>query len=174
MTPEQRTYRMSHIRQSNTKLEVILRRALWHFGFRYRVNDKRLPGTPDIVLPKYHTVIFIHGCFWHGHKGCRFYTIPKTNTEFWTAKVARNQERDQDVWRRLEAMGWFVIVVWECELKKTVFDDTVERVVAEIIKNGERYRDDLEKRRTARAAYLTEQQARKEKSLYIKKELSSL
>ena len=88
--------------------------------------------------------------------------------------MARNQERDQDVWRRLEAMGWFVIVVWECELKKTVFDDTVERVVAEIIKNGERYRDDLEKRRTARAAYLTEQQARKEKSLYIKKELSSL
>ena len=174
MTPEQRTYRMSHIRQSNTKPEVILRRALWHFGFRYRVNDKRLPGKPDIVLPKFHTIIFIHGCFWHGHKGCKYYTVPKSNTDYWTTKVARNQVRDQDVWRRLEAMGWYVIVVWECQLKKAVFDDTVERVAAEIVKNGERYRADLEKRRTARAAYLTEQQARKEKSLYIKKELSSL
>lgn len=98
--------------------ELKLRHSLWHLGFRYRVNDKRLPGSPDIVLPKYRTVIFIHGCFWHGHRDCKFYTVPKTNTEFWTAKVARNQERDQEVWRQLETKGWAVVIVWECQLKK--------------------------------------------------------
>lgn len=104
MTPEQRFKCMSHNRAKNTGPELKLRLALWRLGFRYRVNDKRLPGTPDIVLPKYHTVIFIHGCFWHGHRDCKFYTTPKTNTEFWTAKVARNQERDQVVWRQLEGV----------------------------------------------------------------------
>ena len=103
MTPEQRFKCMSHNRAKNTGPELKLRLALWRMGYRYRINDKRLPGTPDIVLPKYRTAIFIHGCFWHGHKGCKYYTIPKTNTEFWQSKVARNQERDQEVWRQLEA-----------------------------------------------------------------------
>lgn len=85
---------MAAVRASSTKPEIALRNTLWIDGFRYRINDKRLPGTPDIVLPKHHTVIFVHGCFWHGHKGCKHYTIPKTNVEFWTAKIARNQERD--------------------------------------------------------------------------------
>lgn len=121
--------------------------ALWALGFRYRVNDKRLPGSPDIVLPRYKTVIFVHGCFWHGHKGCKNYTVPKTNTDFWVAKVKRNQERDQDVWRKLEAKGWSVIIVWECELEKKKFDDTVAHVSAEININGALYQQRKEERR---------------------------
>ena len=117
---------MSQIHSSSTKPELKLRRALWSLGFRYRVNEKRLPGKPDIVLPKYRTVVFIHGCFWHGHKGCKYYTVPKTNTEFWKAKVVRNQERDQEEWRQLEAKGWAVIIVWECQLKPSVREKTLE------------------------------------------------
>ena len=174
LTHEQRHINMSAIRSTSTKPELKLRHALWHLGFRYRVNDKKLPGKPDIVLPKYHTVIFIHGCFWHGHKGCKHYTVPKTNTEFWTEKVARNQERDQDVWRRLEAMGWFVIIVWECQLKKAVFDSTVERVAAEIVQNGERYRADKAKRKAARAAYQTSRKALKAKESTFHDEIKAI
>ena len=95
LSKEERSELMSHIRSMNTKPEVALRRALWRRGFRYRVNVKNLPGSPDIVLPKHRTVVFVHGCFWHGHNGCKEYTVPKTNTEFWVNKGARNQERDQ-------------------------------------------------------------------------------
>lgn len=111
------------------------------------MNDKRLPGKPDIVLPKYRTVIFVHGCFWHGHKDCKYYTIPKTNAEFWRAKVARNQERDQEVWRKLEAKGWSVIIVWECQLKKANLEETIKRVADEIVRNGEVYRATHEERK---------------------------
>lgn len=109
---------------------------MWKQGFRYRTNDKRLPGTPDIVLPKYRSVVFIHGCFWHGHKDCPRYVVPKTNTEFWVNKVARNQKRDEEKWRQLESKGWFVIIVWECELDKKRFDSTISRVKDEIEENG--------------------------------------
>lgn len=153
---------MASIHSASTKPEMKLRHALWHQGFRYQINYKCLPGRPDIVLPKYRTVVFMHGCFWHGHKGCRTSHVPKTNTEFWVAKVARNQERDQEVWRQLEAKGWFVIIVWECELKKKVLSETVERVAAEIVRNGETYRHNLEERRRARETYRQEQKARKE------------
>ena len=162
MTYEQRHNCMSHNRASNSGPELRLRRALWRRGFRYRVNVKGLPGSPDIVLAKYRTVIFVHGCFWHGHRGCKNYTVPMTNTEFWVAKVARNQERDQEVWRQLEAKGWFVIIVWECELKKKVLSETVERVAAEIVRNGELYRLNQEERKRARETYRQEQKARKE------------
>lgn len=130
---------MSSIRSSNTKPEVNLRHALWRRGFRYLKNDKRLPGKPDIVLPKYRTVIFVHGCFWHGHNGCKKYTVPKSNTNFWTTKIANNQQRDQDVWRQLEAKGWEVIIVWECELEKKAFDGTLDMIESEIKDNGEKY-----------------------------------
>ena len=140
ITKDERSELMSHIRSVNTKPEVALRHALWRRGFRYRVNVKSLPGKPDIVLPKYRTAVFVHGCFWHGHNGCKDFTVPKTNTEFWTAKIARNQERDQDVWRQLEAKGWSVIVVWECEIAKTKFEGTLYRVTEEIKINGEQYR----------------------------------
>jgi DNA mismatch endonuclease (patch repair protein) len=140
-------------------------------GFRDRVNDKRLPGTPDIVLPKYHTVIFIHGCFWHGHRDCKFYTVPKTNTEFWSAKVARNQERDQEVWRQLEAKGWAVIIVWECQLKKATLDETIGRVESEIIRNGELYRSAQEERRRFLEAYRQMRRQQREKEAALLAEL---
>ena len=153
---------MAAIHSASTKPELNLRRALWSQGYRYRINDKRLPGTPDIVLPKYRTVIFVHGCFWHGHKGCKYFTVPKTNTDFWTAKVARNQERDQEVWRQLEAKGWSVLIVWECQLKKDRFEDTIQNVSTEIRCNGERNNDTREQRRAAREAYRLEMKAKRE------------
>ena len=162
LTIEQRHRNMAAIRSSSTKPELKLRHALWHMGFRYRVNDKRLPGKPDIVLPKYRTVIFIHGCFWHGHKGCKYYTVPKTNTAFWVAKVSRNQERDKEVWRQLEAKGWFVIIVWECQLKAARLQETVEAVASEIRKNGESYQSIQSDRKIARASYLQERRIHKE------------
>ena len=171
-TKEQRHRNMAAIRSASTKPELKLRRALWLRGFRYRVNDTRLPGKPDIVLPKYRTVIFVHGCFWHGHKGCKNYTVPKTNTDFWVAKVARNQERDQEVWRKLEAKGWSVIIVWECQFKKGSIDETVQRVTEEIVQNGEAYRAAQEERRISRDNYRKEQKARKEKERVLIREIT--
>lgn len=174
MTPEQRFKCMSHNRAKNTGPELSLRHTLWRQGFRYLVNDKRLPGRPDIVLPKYRTAIFVHGCFWHGHKDCKYYTVPKTNTEFWMAKVARNQERDQEVWRKLEAKGWSVIIVWECQLKKANFEETADRVAAEIVRNGENYRAVQEERRKARDEYRLERKARKKRERALLVEVKSL
>ena len=151
-----------------------MRQALWHNGFRYRLHFKGLLGKPDIVLPKYHTVIFINGCFWHGHKDCKNYTVPKTNTEFWVAKVARNQERDQEVWRKLEAKGWSVIIVWECQLKKANLEGTIERVAAEIVRNGENYRAAQEERRKAREEYRRERKERKEREQALLEEVRNL
>ena len=165
---------MSHIRSQNTKPEVALRRALWRRGFRYRLNVKKLPGSPDIVLPKHRTVVFMHGCFWHGHKGCKIYHLPQTNTEFWKAKITRNQERDQEEWRQLEAMGWSVIIVWECQLKKSVLEDTIRRVEDEIRLNGEQYQKAKEERKASRLAYRQERKARKERESALKAELQLL
>lgn len=117
---------MSQIRSTDTKPEMIVRRGLWKRGFRYRLNYKRLPGHPDLVLRKYKTCIFINGCFWHGHEGCKYYTVPKTNTEFWVNKVQRNKERDERVKHELNAMGWNCITVWECELKSAKRDATLQ------------------------------------------------
>ncbi len=109
---------MARIRGKDTKPEIVVRKFLFSKGFRYRVNDSRYPGTPDIVLPKYHTAIFVHGCFWHGHTDCPAFRIPKTNTDFWKKKIFRNIERDQQKINLLVTDGWNVIVVWECEFKK--------------------------------------------------------
>ena len=171
MTPEQRFKCMSHNRAKNTGPELTLRHALWNQGFRYRVNDKRLPGTPDIVLPKYRTVIFIHGCFWHGHKDCKNANIPKSNTEFWKTKITRNQQRDQEVWRQLEAKGWYVIIVWECQLKKAVLEETIRLVEEEIHLNGEQYQKAKEERKASRLAYQQERKAHKEKEAAMMAEL---
>ena len=165
---------MSHIRSVNTKPEVALRRALWRRGFRYRVNVKNLPGSPDIVLPKHRTVVFVHGCFWHGHNGCKEYTVPKTNTEFWVNKVARNQERDQEVWRKLEAKGWSVVIVWECELVKAKFAGTVERVTVEIIENGNLYRKHRQERREAREQRLQERKMSEKKKDSLMAEIKGM
>ena len=171
LTKEQRHRNMAAIRSFSTRPEQVLRHALWRQGFRYRFNDKRLPGRPDIVLTKYRTIIFVHGCFWHGHKSCKYYTIPKTNTEFWVFKIERNQARDQEVWRKLEAKGWNVIVVWECQLKKEKIDETVNRVTEEIVNNGEAYRIDQENRRKAREKYRQERKAQKERVRILLEEL---
>lgn len=124
-----RSYNMSCIKGKNTKPEEIVRKYLFSQGFRYRKNDKRLPGTPDIVLPKHKTVIFVNGCFWHGHQGCRYFVVPKTNTEFWMNKIDTNRIRDQKKMSELETMGWKVIVIWECELKPGKQDDTLGKIV---------------------------------------------
>ncbi len=174
LTPSQRHRNMAAIHSASTKPELYLRRALWHHGFRYRVNDKRLPGRPDIVLPKYRSVVFVHGCFWHGHKGCPTSHIPETNTEFWTAKIARNQERDQEVWRKLEAKGWSVIIVWECQLKKAVLEDTVNRVAEEIRHNGEILRCAQNDRKKAWEEYRLERRIRKEREQSLLEEVKSL
>lgn len=128
LTPQQRHDCMASIRSKDTKPEMIVRKGLWRKGFRYRLNDKRLPGHPDLVLRKYRTCIFINGCFWHGHNGCRYYTIPKSNTEFWMTKVKRNKERDKEEQRKLAKMGWHSIVVWECELKPQKLEGTLDSI----------------------------------------------
>lgn len=117
LSHEQRHKNMAAIHSANTKPEIIVRKYLFSHGFRYRLNHKRLPGHPDIVLRKYRTCIFINGCFWHGHEECRYFRMPKSNTEFWTAKINRNIQRDKRVQKELAAMGWHCITVWECELK---------------------------------------------------------
>lgn len=108
---------MSRIRSKNTKPEVLVRRFLFSRGFRFRIHVSRLPGKPDVVLRKYRTVIFVNGCFWHGHEECFSYTIPKTNVDFWREKIERNKERDLKKRIQLRTMGWHVIQVWECQLK---------------------------------------------------------
>ena len=126
LTIEQRHNNMAAIKGKDTKPEVLVRKYLWSHGFRYRLNHPRLPGKPDIVLRKYRTCIFVNGCFWHGHEGCKYYVVPKSNTKFWQDKIKRNQQRDLEVMPKLAEMGWHTIVVWECELKPAVREQTLE------------------------------------------------
>lgn len=126
MTAEQRHRCMSRIRSRDTKPEIIVRRWLWRQGYRYRLNVKRLPGCLDIVLTRYSTVIFVNGCFWHAHDNCDKYRVPLTNVDFWTAKFHRNRERDERNYRLLHKMGWYVLVVWECQLNKEECHDTLQ------------------------------------------------
>lgn len=104
--PEIRSYNMSRIKGKNTRPEIVVRKYLFSCGFRFRLHDKKLPGKPDIVLPKYKTVIFVHGCFWHGHEGCRYYIVPKTRTDWWLAKINRNKELDRINTKKLQEMEW--------------------------------------------------------------------
>ena len=113
-----RSFNMSMIRGTDTKPEMKLRRWLFSRGFRYRLHDKKLPGKPDIVLSKYRTVIFVHGCFWHGHEGCRYFVMPKTRTEWWREKINQNKIRDISNTNKLNEAGWIVLEVFECELKR--------------------------------------------------------
>jgi DNA mismatch endonuclease (patch repair protein) len=115
-TPLQRKKNMTAVKSKDTKPELILRKFLFSHGFRYRVNEKKLPGTPDIVLPKYKTVILVNGCFWHGHEGCKKAELPATNTEFWKKKIGNAKKHDDLVTQELKNQGWNVIICWECEI----------------------------------------------------------
>lgn len=133
LTKEQRHLNMSHIHGKDTKPEEIIRKYLFSRGYRYRKNDSRYPGKPDVVLPKYHTAIFAHGCFWHRHPGCRYATTPATSSEFWQKKFDQNVARDKKVQEQLKADGWNVIVVWECELsRKADCEERLQRLEREI------------------------------------------
>ena len=120
---------MSAIKCKDTKPELLVRKFLFSRGFRYRLNHPRLPGHPDIVLHKYRTVIFVNGCFWHGHQECKYFVLPKTNVEFWSAKIERNRKRDVEEQRQLASMGWHCITIWECQLKPRVRQQTLESLV---------------------------------------------
>lgn len=120
-----RSYNMSQIKGKNTKPEMLVRKFLHSNGFRYKLHDKNLPGKPDIVLPKYKTVIEVQGCYWHGHKNCKYFTLPKSNTEFWQEKISGNIKRDRDNHDKISALGWQLMIIWECQLKATVIQKTL-------------------------------------------------
>lgn len=122
---ETRSFNMSRIRSKNTKPELLVRKYLFSRGFRYRLHDKKLPGKPDLVLAKYKTVIFVHGCFWHGHKGCKYFVVPKTRTEWWLNKITANKANDIRAYAALKLAGFNIIEIWECELKKSVREFTL-------------------------------------------------
>lgn len=138
---EVRSMNMSHIRSTNSKPEEIVRKYLFSQGFRYRKNVKKLPGCPDIVLPKYRTAIFVNGCFWHKHN-CPRFVWPSSNQEYWRPKILRNVERDQRNTEDLKALGWNVITVWECELKKAVRDKQLRLLVEKSSKILSRKREE--------------------------------
>ena len=130
LTPEHRSWNMSHIRGKDTKIEVMVRKYLFAKGYRYRKNDKRFPGKPDIVLPKYKTVIFVNGCFWHQHVGCKQGRLPKSNVEYWKAKLSKNVLNDQIHVAQIIEMGWIPVTLWECELSND-FESTMDRLCVE-------------------------------------------
>lgn len=120
MSAEKRSALMSSIGAKDTAPEIAVRRYLWQSGFRYRLHDTKLPGKPDLILPKWHAVIFVHGCFWHQHEGCPYFRVPATRTEFWVEKLRRNKQRDEVVMVSLLEEGWRVAVVWECAVRANV------------------------------------------------------
>ena len=172
LTLQQRHLCMSHIRSKDTSAELKVRRELWRRGYRYRVNVRSLPGTPDIVLGRYRSVIFVNGCFWHGHEGCRKYTVPKSNVEFWKEKVARNRERDLLNNQRLESIAWGVITVWECELDKAHLPDTIDRIEAELKANKAKWVAYSQRRRQDRQFALEQARKRREIAALVAAELS--
>ena len=127
-----RSYNMSRIKGKHTKPELTVRKHLHAHGFRYRLHAKNLPGKPDMVLPKYKTVIFVHGCFWHGHVDCKYYVIPKTRTDWWLDKINGNIAKDDKAVAVLKERGWKVITIWECELKATVVENTLNALRKEL------------------------------------------
>jgi DNA mismatch endonuclease (patch repair protein) len=129
LTKEKRSWNMSRVKSKNTKPELLIRSYLHKMGYRFRLHVKQLPGSPDIVFPKYRAVIFVHGCFWHGHNSCGGGKLPKTRPEFWREKVSENVTRDQMAYTQLNLLGWRIAIVWECALKnKGVTNDTVNRI----------------------------------------------
>ena len=131
---ETRSYNMSRIRSQNTKPEIVVRKFLFSKGLRFRKNDKRYPGHPDILIPKYKTAVFMNGCFWHCHEGCPAFVLPKSNQDYWEPKLEKNRNRDKENYAVLRKEGWNVFIVWECELKKVARDERLEQLYLEITK----------------------------------------
>lgn len=128
---------MSKIKSKNTRPEILVRKFLFSKGFRFRIADKRLPGKPDIVLPKYRTSIFINGCFWHGHENCKYAKLPTSNVEFWNSKISGNIERDSRNNAELEKLGWRVITIWQCQLKAKTVEKTLNQLLKELTTDNE-------------------------------------
>ena len=131
-TAQQRSYNMQQIKAKNTKPEMLVRKFLHSRGFRYLLHDKNLPGKPDLVLPKYKTLIFIHGCFWHGHGDCKYYVVPKTRTEWWLNKIKSNKANDSRSVKELKKQNWKIITVWECDLKPAKLKKTLNRLLTKL------------------------------------------
>jgi len=129
---ETRSFNMSMIKGKNTKPEILVRKFLFQNGFRYRLNYSKLPGKPDIVLPKYKTVIFVNGCFWHGHEGCKYFVVPKTRTKWWINKIKETKRRDNLKAEKLEQLGWIIQVIWECELKPGNVEQTLNDLLLKL------------------------------------------
>ena len=175
LNTQQRHHCMSRIRGKDTKPEILVRKGLHARGFRFRLQDRKLPGRPDIVLPKYGVAIMVNGCFWHGHKGCRYATKPKSNAEFWETKIARNIHRDEVTAAHLEALGWTVIVVWECELRgKEKAEARIQTLAEEIRSAGELKRQKEARRRLSRAAAKRERELLLERQAALEKELKRM
>lgn len=135
ISKDKRSWNMSRIHGKDTCIEIKVRKFLFANGFRFRKNDKRYPGKPDIVLPKYNTAVFIHGCFWHRHQGCKYATVPKDNFTVWQEKFEKNILNDAKHKNELEQLGWRVFIVWECEIEKD-FDNTMQKLVDFMTLNG--------------------------------------
>ena len=166
---------MSKIRGKDTKPEIRVRKGLHARGFRFRLQDRKLPGRPDITLLKYGVAIMVNGCFWHGHKGCRYATKPRTNPEFWEAKIARNRHRDEVTTAHLEALGWTVITVWECELRgKAASEARIEALAEEIRKAGEMKLQQERHRHMSRATVKKEREEMIQRQAKLEEEIKRL
>ena len=175
LNTQQRHHCMSRIRGKNTKPEILVRKGLHARGFRFRLHNKKLPGSPDIVLPKYGVAIMVNGCFWHGHKGCRYATEPKTNIEFWETKIARNRHRDEVTTAHLEALDWTVMTIWECELRNSSqLDDRFNALAEEIRYAGEVKRIKDMNKRQSRAAARREREELLRKQAELEAEINQL
>lgn len=134
-TTKVRSYNMSKIRSKNTKPEIVVRKLLFAKGYRFRIHDKKLPSNPDIVLKKYNTVIFVHGCFWHMHESCKFSSVPASNMEYWVPKLTKNAMNDEAAVEILRNLNWKVIVLWECQLRSKVREDTLNNLIEDLKNN---------------------------------------
>ena len=175
LNTQQRHHCMSRIRGKDTKPELLVRKGLHARGFRFRLQDRKLPGRPDIVLPKYGVAIMVNGCFWHRHKGCRYATKPKSNIEFWDTKIARNKHRDEVTAAHLEALGWTVIVVWECELRgKEKAEARIQALADKILSAGALKRQKEDQRRLSRAAARREREQMLERQTALEEEIKRM
>ena len=138
---ESRSRNMSRIPSKNTKPEEMVRKYLFGQGFRYRKNVSKLPGKPDIVLPKYKTIVFVNGCFWHAHEGCKWFVPPKSNIEFWQKKFKYNVKRDESNYQKLRELGWRVLIVWECEIRHGNAEEALRNLVSKITEENHENRD---------------------------------